>query len=200
VRGVGFTSPGRARALLIELRHVGFVEETTPARGTQPALYRATRPFLDAWFVHLGAALEAARLVEPALGAFLARTDDPAVADSFIYRHGEGLLASSRVSNFDIPYFRVFLHRHGGGQLVSTLLTTSPGRRVPAARAGAAVGRGGRDLGGEHARLHRLPLCRPDRAAADGGSRDGPGASGGLCGAVGQAELNAHRLRRLKAR
>lgn len=130
----GLVSPGRARALLIYLRYLGYVE-LLPVEGRgETARYRPTARFLNSWRGHLRAALEAACILEPAVAPLLdnLRRDD--VFETLACIHGENLLASAHTTrHMDIlaAYFRVFLHRHAGSQIVWTLLTADNGAFPP---------------------------------------------------------------------
>jgi hypothetical protein len=75
----GFLSPGRARAMLHYLRHLGYFAPV----GETPMRYVPTESFVSAWGAHQRAALEAARIVEPAAGWIADRLHEPAVFESF---------------------------------------------------------------------------------------------------------------------
>jgi hypothetical protein len=114
----GLLSPGRARALLLYLRYLGYVEAAGRDHN-RLARYVPTQAFLDAWRRHFHAALEAARIVEPAVALVLHRLEEPAILEAIARFQGEEFLAATRGSSaIDTPYFRVFLNRHAGTQII----------------------------------------------------------------------------------
>ncbi len=119
----GYLSEGRARAMLQYLRYLGFVELVTPG-GTRgiPARYAPTPTLIDAWLGHLAAALDAARIIDPAVGQVLARLDQPEIANLFLRVNGEGLLASAHLARREAPFLNVFMHRYAGTQIVWILI------------------------------------------------------------------------------
>jgi hypothetical protein len=119
-------SPGRARALLLYLRYLGYVE-LFPVHGPgKAARYMPTAHFLASWNLHLKAALDAIAHIEPAAAVLRDRLDEPAVFDAFARLQADGLReTSSGGYEMDTAYFRVFLHRHAGSQIIFLLLATN---------------------------------------------------------------------------
>ncbi|MDB5392508.1 MAG: hypothetical protein JWM91_14 [Rhodospirillales bacterium] len=118
----GLLSPGRARALLSYLRYLDYIA-VLPAGGPgEIARYVPTAALMAAWRSHLSAALNAARILEPAAGLIIDRLHDPAVLATFARILGEELLASTRGPDQSQNFYRVFLHRHAGTQIVWSLL------------------------------------------------------------------------------
>ena len=115
----GYLSPGRARAMLIYLQYLGYVELT---RSGTPARYAPTTSFVTSWRSHLCAALEAVRVVEPSVDLVLGRMDERDTLDTFARMHTECLLAWARNGGHDAPFIRVFTHRYAGSQIIWTLL------------------------------------------------------------------------------
>jgi AraC-like DNA-binding protein len=118
----GYLSPGRARAMLLYMRHLGYVAPVSGRKRAEPVRYVPTETFTHAWRKHLRAAFEAAQIVEPGVAAVLDRLDEPAIMDSLSRARSEDLLASARDSDQNNPFLRVFMHRHAGMQIVWTLL------------------------------------------------------------------------------
>ncbi|WP_304170926.1 hypothetical protein [Phenylobacterium aquaticum] len=136
----GLLSPGRARALLQLLEHLGFVERQPAAPGGVVP-YRATPRFLAAWRAHLYAALAAAARVEPDAVRVLDRFADPGVLRLFLRHHAEGLLAALEgdrhgEASAEAPVFQVFFHPYAGSQILWTLMTQGEGEAFPPVRAG----------------------------------------------------------------
>jgi hypothetical protein len=116
-------SPGRARALLLYLRYLGYVE-SAGRNQSRLACYTPTASFIVAWTSHLRAALEAARTIEPAVDLVLRRLDDSAVLETFARFQGEELLAGAQNNlAMDSPYVRIFMNRHAGSQVIMLLAT-----------------------------------------------------------------------------
>ena len=130
----GLISAGRARALLLYLRYLGFVERATTHKKGAPALYVPTPRFLDTWRDHQRAVLNAVQILEPAIGLLLDRFDEPGVFETFSKKLCEAFLDAARSTDVDAPYFRVFMHRNAGIQIVHTLLSADAGEAFPPAR------------------------------------------------------------------
>jgi len=113
----GLLSPGRARALLLYLRYLGYVE-SAGRDGSKLAHYVPTEDFLRAWRTHFRAALDAARIVEPAVDLILQQLDAPATLETLARLQGEELIAMAKMSPaINTPYYRVFLNRYAGTQI-----------------------------------------------------------------------------------
>jgi hypothetical protein len=117
----GYMSPGRARALLLYLVYLRYVE-LLPVRSGGVSQYRLTSRFLTAWELHFRAALAAARIIEPAVDVVLENIGHPAVLAAFSRFHCEDLLESAKVWDIQSPYLRIFFGRHAGTQIVWLLL------------------------------------------------------------------------------
>ncbi len=118
----GYLSPGRARALLLYLRHLGYVEPITVGTRAAPSRYAPTPVFVAAWSAHLRAALEATRVVEPAVAVVLDRLDERAVFDGLARIQGALLLQSAQRLDQGDALIRVFQHRYAGLQVLFLLL------------------------------------------------------------------------------
>jgi hypothetical protein len=122
----GYISTGRARLLLIYLRYLKCVEPADAPVPGEAARYRPTASFLESWYAHLRAALDAALMIEPAIGLILEKFDDPDVLETFARMQAGGWLSSDNGMHEDDPFFRIFLHRSGGGQLLLTAMASDP--------------------------------------------------------------------------
>jgi len=130
----GLISPGRARALLLYLRYLGFVERATTHKRGEPALYVPTPRFLDTWREHQRAVLNAVQILEPAAGLLLDRFDEPGVFETFSKKLCEAFLDAAHHTDVDAPYFRVFMHRNAGIQIVHALLSADADDAFPPAQ------------------------------------------------------------------
>jgi len=119
----GLVSPGRARALLLYLRYLGYVESAGRDQN-RLARYTPTASFIVTWTAHLRAALGAVRLIEPAVDLVLRRLQEPAVLEAFSRFQGEELLAGAQNRlAMESPYVRIFMNRHAGSQVIMLLAT-----------------------------------------------------------------------------
>ena len=124
--GSRLMSPGRVRALLGYLEHVGFVDQVTARTGNQAAVYRPAPRFVDAWCRHMRSGLEAAAIIDDAAGALLARMDEPGVAVQFARAQGGIITAAIFGQDWgdDMPFVRIFQHRLGGGRAMTALVAS----------------------------------------------------------------------------
>jgi hypothetical protein len=127
----GLVSPGRARALLLYMRYLGYVVALPKQRRGDVASYAPTESFLASWREHLRAALQAAEQIEPAVGFVLGRLHEPAVLERVSRIQSEGLLAWAREGDQQEPFVRVFMHPHAGNQIVWTLFSAIPDGAFP---------------------------------------------------------------------
>ena len=130
----GFLSPGRARSLLIYLRHLGYVEPVAGEDRQGAVRYVPTDAFRAAWTRHLTAAMAAAAIVEPGVRRLLGALDEAAISEQVNRTQSEGLLAASGADGTDWPYVRIFMDRHAGSQIAWLLLVgEADGEEFPSA-------------------------------------------------------------------
>ena len=139
----GLLSPGRARALLSYLRYLDYVAALPAQRPGETARYVPTPTLLAAWRSHLSSALKAVCIIEPAANLIVHRLNDPVILASFSRIHGEELLASARSPDQPQNFYKVFMHRHAGTQILWTLLAVEdaefpPSTPIPLSIAGTA--------------------------------------------------------------
>jgi hypothetical protein len=129
--GFGLASRGRARALLLYLRYLGFVAAPVARAKGGPAIYPAAPKLLATWREHQLAVLDAAAVIEPQITELIDRFDRPGVFETYAALLVEGLLAT--VHHFDVktPYFHIFMHRHAGIQIVHFLLAHATDEAFP---------------------------------------------------------------------
>lgn len=127
----GLLSPGRARALLIYLRYIGFIELSNGKEGGRSIQYRPT-PALLAAIIHLvRAGLEAMIHVEPAAAAAVARLEEETFADALLRQLGSGLLEASVALPQETPFFRAFMHPSAGMQMLYWMIVAAAKRGDP---------------------------------------------------------------------
>jgi AraC-like DNA-binding protein len=114
-------SPGRARAILLYLRFLKFVE---PAQGGRRAgLYVPTAGLQQAWRAIEHCALAAAQIVEPDIAQLLPSLDEPdAMHDLVRFEFAISLAPGRRGGTTDNALWRVFLNRHAGTQILHALM------------------------------------------------------------------------------
>ena len=116
----GLLSPGRARAMLLYMRYLRYVE---PVReGRSPTRYMPTPRFKAAWLTHMRCALEAVCAIEPTARTVVNRLGDPAVFTAVVRTQGESLFLGTQTHDLDNGLFRVFINRHAGGLILRELL------------------------------------------------------------------------------
>jgi len=123
--GSGFLSPGRARAIIEFLRHIDYLRpEDEAARSPR---YLPTERFLSAWRGHLQAALDAAAMIEPALGTLSARLDRPQDFEAFLAIQAGRLHALTQGPDPFPGLRRAFLHPYAGSQILWVLISVGDG-------------------------------------------------------------------------
>jgi hypothetical protein len=120
--GFGLVSVGRTRALLIYMQYLGFVDLIHVREHRKPAVYRPTARFLKSYREHQRGIVDAIQLLEPAVGAVLKRFDAAGVYESFLMQTSEMFLHGSKQGHDQAAYYRVFMHRNAGIQIMFSLL------------------------------------------------------------------------------
>ena len=116
----GLLSPGRARAVLLYMRYLGYIEPARERRS--PTVYVPTARFQTAWTTHMRLVLEATCAIEPAARAVVDRIDTAAVFASVVRTQGESLFNGTQQTGTDTPLFKVFINRHAGILVLSSLV------------------------------------------------------------------------------
>ncbi len=125
-------SPGRARALLQFLQHLGYAERL--AGPPRAAAWRLTDAFRRDWALQLRASLEAGRILEPQMGLILEAKDEAALW-TYGRLHAEGLFQAATDEPLPAP-LAAFMHAHAGNQILWTLLASGEADAFPPALAG----------------------------------------------------------------
>jgi hypothetical protein len=143
----GFISPSRARALLLYLRFLGYVEPVPRGAEHGPQRYAPTPSFRAAWVVQSRAALDAAAEIEPAAGRVAQALERAEVFEAFARAHTELLIGSAPDADQDDAFIRTLMHRNAGSHLIWLLCLaegpTFPSRTplvIPAAAAARRFG------------------------------------------------------------
>jgi hypothetical protein len=115
-------SPGRARALLLYLRFLRYVE---PVESSSRAARFAPTPALTAaYHTIMRTGIVAATQIEPGLGRLSNRLGDTSVMTRYIRISGALGLSLAR-GPMDNALWRVFLNRHAGTQILHALMLAS---------------------------------------------------------------------------
>jgi hypothetical protein len=120
----GLVSPGRARMLLIYLQHLGYATPS-PRQAKAPRRYDPTARFLETWRRQMRATLESAAVVEPAVSTVLTCLDAPGVFESYVRYISEAYLEGLKDIDTEDPFFRTFMHRYAGTQIVHGLVVAA---------------------------------------------------------------------------
>jgi hypothetical protein len=132
-------STGRARALLIYLRYLGYVSPWSERRAGGAALYALSPGFIAAWRRQQQVALTAAAVLDPAAVPAVAALEAPVFMARFSRVQMEGL-AIGEPNQATAPLFIVFLNRHAGIQILWTLIAQGEGECPSAGPLAVGVG------------------------------------------------------------
>ncbi len=124
-------SPGRARALLIYMRYLGFVELRQVRAAGSPAVYLPTAKFQRTYAAHLRQVVEATAWIAPAAARVAVAFDEPAAVAIFVRHLTQGFLNSTAQGHDVDNYFEIFSHRHAGTQILNQLVSQAPGDSFP---------------------------------------------------------------------
>lgn len=125
IAGFGLVSPGRARSLLSYMRHLGYLEIDPAASSTRRARYRVTPRFLASYTRHEASLLDAICSLEPAVGLLLQNLSAPEVLAAVVTAQGDAFVAGSAQAGPYAAFYRVFLHRLAGIQILHGLVAQS---------------------------------------------------------------------------
>ncbi len=126
----GLLSPGRARAVLLYMRYLGYVEPARTPTGASQTFAPTVRCYAS-WTTHMRFALEAAAEIEPQVQAVIDHIDDPDVFAAVVRTQGESLFQGVKVYSLDRPHFRVFINRHAGTLVMADLLDSADDGEFP---------------------------------------------------------------------
>ncbi len=152
----GLLSAGRARALLIYLRYLGYVSLWREHSGKGPARYLPSPLFLTRWRDHLKVALDAVATIDPFAADVARRLDEPAFFATFCRLQMEGLRAAALAHDPGDPLFNIFFHRHAGPHFTFTLMIQSEGECPPRGSLRIAVAEIARRLDVSAVHIRRL--------------------------------------------
>jgi hypothetical protein len=119
---LGMMSPGRAVAMLAQLRLLRYVEPAVEQPDRRKKLYVPTSQMREAVLRHFHKDLLALALIVPDAQAVADGLGDPAIARKFIERFGESLIAVVRNYEEQSAAADIFLERQAGLNVLNALL------------------------------------------------------------------------------
>ncbi len=126
IAGFGLVSPGRARSLLNYMRHLGYLEPDPAASSVRRASYRVTPQFLASYTRHSASVLDAVSVVEPAVSLLRKNLSAPGVFEALVMYQSSAFAAGSAQARPFAAFYRVFLHRLAGIQILHGLVAEAP--------------------------------------------------------------------------
>lgn len=115
------TSPGRAAAMLIQLRLIGYVVPAEVQPNRRVRIYEPTPRMRAAFHAHFRKDLEALSFMESEAAGVLARFDESAIFNPFLVRFGQGLIDAAKVHNTRVPGLDLFSQRNAGLTILTDL-------------------------------------------------------------------------------
>jgi len=126
IAGFGLVSPGRARSLLNYMRHLGYLEPDPAASSVRRASYRVTPQFLASYTRHGASVLDAVSVVEPAVGLLQKNLSAPGMLEALVMEQSDAFVSGSSQARPFAAFYRVFLHRLAGIQILHGLVAQAP--------------------------------------------------------------------------
>lgn len=159
LEGTALSSPGRARALLLYLRFLGYIEPDTGQRGDgREKRFRPTAQMKEAVRERLRRDFAALRDGDPALAAMADRLEDETLFSFFNWAHGAFLAAQFKVYRVKTVSLDTFSSRYSGMMMLARmLLSGEPDDQFPPIRPVSYTVAGlARDAGLSRAQVRRL--------------------------------------------
>ena len=118
----GISSPGRARAMLVYLRFVGYIEPAPEAGDGRRRVFRPTGRMSAAFRARYRMEFEAAGPLDPDIAAALARIDEPTFFAALMAAMGELSLAGFQLADFQGASLNALSHHYAGMTVLAELL------------------------------------------------------------------------------
>jgi len=119
----GLLSAGRARAVLLFLRYLGYVEVWGQRRARGATHYKVNPTFVEAWRLQLEAIFTALELIDPRVGRLLEHLDDDATFDAICASQIDELADDVAALNRFPEITQIFVNRAAGSQVLWYLLS-----------------------------------------------------------------------------
>ncbi len=119
----GLLSAGRARAVLLFLRYLGYVEVWGQRRASGTTHYKVNPTFVEAWRLQLEAIFTALKLIDPRVGRLLNHLDDDATFDAICASQIDELADDVEALGRFPEITQIFVNRAAGSQVLWYLLS-----------------------------------------------------------------------------
>ena len=119
----GLLSAGRARAVLLFLRYLGYVVVWGQRRARGATHYKVNPTFVEAWRLQLEAIFTALELIDPRVGRLLEHLDDDATFDAICASQIDELADDVAALNRFPEITQIFVNRAAGSQVLWYLLS-----------------------------------------------------------------------------
>ncbi len=119
----GLLSAGRARAVLLFLRYLGYVDVWGQKSANGTRIYKVNPNFIAAWRLQLEAIIANLHLLEPRVGKLLEHLDDDAIFDAICASQIDELANDVEALNRFPEITQIFVNRSAGSQVLWYLLS-----------------------------------------------------------------------------
>lgn len=119
----GLLSAGRARAVLLFLRYLGYVDVWGQKSANGTTIYKVNPTFIAAWRLQLEAIFTALELIDPRVGLLLEHLDDDAIFDVICASQIDELAEDVEALNRFPEITQIFVNRAAGSQVLWYMLS-----------------------------------------------------------------------------
>ena len=119
----GLLSAGRARAVLLFLRYLGYVDVWGQKSANGTTIYKVNPTFVAAWRLQLEAIFTALELIDPRVGQLLEHLEHDAIFDAICASQIDELADDVEALNRFPEITQIFVNRAAGSQVLWYLLS-----------------------------------------------------------------------------
>ncbi len=119
----GLLSAGRARAVLLFLRYLGYVDVWGQKSANGTTIYKVNPTFIAAWRLQLEAIFTSLELLDPRIGKLLAHLGNDAIFDAICASQIDELADDVEALNRFPEITQIFVNRSAGSQVLWYLLS-----------------------------------------------------------------------------
>ena len=130
----GLLSAGRARAVLLFLRYLGYVDVWGQKSANGTTIYKVNPTFIAAWRLQLRAIFVNLQLLDPRVGKLLDHLDDDAIFDAICASQIDELADDVAALNRFPEITQIFVNRAAGSQVLWYLLSCHRDEVFPSSR------------------------------------------------------------------
>ncbi|MDQ0464568.1 DNA-binding MarR family transcriptional regulator [Caulobacter ginsengisoli] len=158
LEGTRLSSPGRARALLIYMQFLGYVQPARREADRRERHYTITPALFEAFHERYRRDLATVADLDPLIAEILRRIEEPGVFRAFVRVHGDFLAAGFKTWRPEGPSLDIFSERFSGMVVLSLILFSGVERDSfpPRQPAPINVARLSRDAGISRAQVRQL--------------------------------------------